>query len=170
MLLSYTKLGHVTILVLSKLHTIIVKRQFICKAPHFVIILQVLEAADKIGATDMKKHALTLIAQDFPKVRVCTSGLLNGTIALYNPLLPQRQPMSNCCVHIQVNTTVAHGQSVLLRKRWRHWNAHFSAGHYQRQVEIGCMSMSKIHGPDNVYKNKTRCIIFMYRCIQVIDI
>jgi hypothetical protein len=30
----------------------------------------VLEAADKIGATDMKKHALMLIAQDFPKVRI----------------------------------------------------------------------------------------------------
>ncbi|XP_028396682.1 leucine-zipper-like transcriptional regulator 1 [Dendronephthya gigantea] len=47
--------------------------QAICKSNlemnvSFKNVVEVLEAADKIGATEMKKHALTLIAQDFPKV------------------------------------------------------------------------------------------------------
>lgn len=38
---------------------------------NFVFFLQILEAADKIQATDMKKHALSMIVQHFPQVRYC---------------------------------------------------------------------------------------------------
>jgi hypothetical protein len=34
----------------------------------YLFFLQILEAADKIQAVDMKKHALRLIVHHFPKV------------------------------------------------------------------------------------------------------
>lgn len=36
----------------------------------FENVIQILEAADRIQATDMKKYALNLIVHHFPKVRV----------------------------------------------------------------------------------------------------
>ena len=35
---------------------------------HIFAIFQILEAADRIQATDMKKHALSIIVHHFPKV------------------------------------------------------------------------------------------------------
>lgn len=44
-------------------------------------VVQILEAAERIQAHDMKKYALTLIVQNFGKVRnkrVCLGKCLNG--------------------------------------------------------------------------------------------
>ena len=41
---------------------------------HFHHFCQILEAAHRIGATDMKKHALDLVVGHFPKVTAAVRG------------------------------------------------------------------------------------------------
>lgn len=38
-------------------------------------VIQILEAADRIQAIDMKKYALSLIVRDFPKVKISNFAL-----------------------------------------------------------------------------------------------
>ena len=41
-------------------------------------LLQILEAADKIQALDMKKHALNIIVHHFPKVNINNRNLMKN--------------------------------------------------------------------------------------------
>ena len=53
----------------------------------FENVIQILEAADRIQALDMKKYALNLIVHHFPKVRVLKTMFISWHVNLYILLL-----------------------------------------------------------------------------------